>query len=775
MTFRTKLDYSDNRQIKQTERTHTILSGGTAFGLSFSALTSGPDPDFSGISVTQVNIVSTFSGNTGSTVYSWYDNTMELGLSALSAITSLNSGTTQNTNNIFTASNTTIIDGNTVNLAYTGVNFDISVIGMVDLGGSNFSGSVLTVALQSLTANTLDFTGRTIWVDVSGITRTQNLIITENPVIGYVWKCLDAEGRGYWGADASGTTGSTTYWSAGTGTNAIVQKYSNGVSDGILSVSEGSGTTADGNYSHAEGALTSAGGVYSHAEGGGCVATGIASHAEGIGSIAIGDYSHAQGSGTYASGTTSHAEGNNSNAYGESSHAEGDDTQAVGNNSHSEGSSTYAFGINSHAEGYATQALGVYSHSEGQSTTAFGTRSHSEGYLAIASGTTSHAEGNETQAKGSTSHAEGNLTIALGDYSHAQGNGTYANGLTSHAEGNGTTASGDYSHAEGVGSIASGYTSHAEGAVTIASGVSSHAEGYITTASGPYSHTEGFITTAFGDSSHAGGSSSIASGSTSFIHSTNSIVLGDRSVVLGGQNLTGATNDYVYVSSLNINSVGSSAFANDIRIDATGNLTTNTSDIRFKENINTIIGALDKVKQLRGVNYQWKDKVAGGDSIKLGFIAQEVDLIEPNLVFTNKVDGYKGIHIDGIIPLLVEAVKELANGVTLNNTTLLETQTILAEDNNIELNYSGNNQTSIGGGITVLHALGDNLNADLKTDINGNWITNNDFKPKHLTIPIYTPTSSSDVNGSLGNITTDEEYLYLKLNDKWKRIKLEDF
>ena len=37
MGFRTKLDYSDNRQIKQRERTLTNLSGGTVFGVPFSA------------------------------------------------------------------------------------------------------------------------------------------------------------------------------------------------------------------------------------------------------------------------------------------------------------------------------------------------------------------------------------------------------------------------------------------------------------------------------------------------------------------------------------------------------------------------------------------------------------------------------------------------------------------------------------------------------------------------------------------------------------------
>ena len=131
-----------------------------------------------------------------------------------------------------------------------------------------------------------------------------------------------------------------------------------------------------------------------------------------------------------------------------------------------------------------------------------------------------------------------------------------ATGTTSFAFGFDTKAHGDYSHAEGYGgkggAIASGTASHSEGFGTIASGQGSHSEGSFTTASATSSHAEGAYTTAIGASSHAGGANSIASGINSFIHSTNSLVTGDRSVVLGGQNITGSTNDMVYIPNLNI-------------------------------------------------------------------------------------------------------------------------------------------------------------------------------------------------------------------------------
>jgi len=42
-------------------------------------------------------------------------------------------------------------------------------------------------------------------------------------------------------------------------------------------------------------------------------------------------------------------------------------------------------------------------------------------------------------------------------------------------------------------------------------------------------------------------------------------------------------------------------------------------------------------------------------------------------------------------------------------------------------------------------------------------------------IPNYTPTSSNDTYGNIGNITTDDDYLYIKTNNGWKRTSLQSF
>ena len=141
---------------------------------------------------------------------------------------------------------------------------------------------------------------------------------------------------------------------------------------------------------------------------------------------------------------------------------------------------------------------------------------------------------------------------ATGDYAVATGFLSEASGNYSHAGGLDNTASGDFSQAQGYRTVASGDYSHTEGKDNVSTGSTSHAEGLGTKAHGDNSHAEGAGSISTGTNSHAGGIDSEASGITSFIHSTNSIVTGDRSAILGGQGITGTTDDTVYVPNLTV-------------------------------------------------------------------------------------------------------------------------------------------------------------------------------------------------------------------------------
>ena len=87
-------------------------------------------------------------------------------------------------------------------------------------------------------------------------------------------------------------------------------------------------------------------------------------------------------------------------------------------------------------------------------------------------------------------------------------------------------------------------------------------------------------------------------------------------------------------------------------IRATGDIIAN-SDIRVKENINTIENALEKVKQLRGIEY---NKI-GGTKQNIGVVAQEVEKILPEVVHEDE-KGMKSVAYGNIVGVLIEAIKE---------------------------------------------------------------------------------------------------------------------
>ncbi len=82
-----------------------------------------------------------------------------------------------------------------------------------------------------------------------------------------------------------------------------------------------------------------------------------------------------------------------------------------------------------------------------------------------------------------------------------------------------------------------------------------------------------------------------------------------------------------------------------------------SSDRRLKTNIVPLSSSLAKLSDLSGYNYLWKDK-AKDQTLQTGVIAQEVEALFPELVSTDK-DGMKSVNYVGLIPHLIEAVKEL--------------------------------------------------------------------------------------------------------------------
>jgi len=109
---------------------------------------------------------------------------------------------------------------------------------------------------------------------------------------------------------------------------------------------------------------------------------------------------------------------------------------------------------------------------------------------------------------------------------------------------------------------------------------------------------------------------------------------------------------------------GTAASGTTGEIRATNNVTAYySSDERLKDNIRIIENALAKVLQIRGVEFDWNNLSEPEDGYfvrkhDIGVIAQEIEKVLPEVVATRE-DGIKAVKYDRIIPLLIEAIKEL--------------------------------------------------------------------------------------------------------------------
>jgi len=99
-----------------------------------------------------------------------------------------------------------------------------------------------------------------------------------------------------------------------------------------------------------------------------------------------------------------------------------------------------------------------------------------------------------------------------------------------------------------------------------------------------------------------------------------------------------------------LNSVNSQNFSGTTTVQ--GTLVIN-SDARLKENLTPLTNALDKVKALTGYNYNR----IGSEKLEMGVVAQEVQVIAPELIIENE-EGTLAVAYANMVALLIEAIKE---------------------------------------------------------------------------------------------------------------------
>jgi hypothetical protein len=423
---------------------------------------------------------------------------------------------------------------------------------------------------------------------------------------------------------------------------------------------------------------------------------GVNSVTTGYESMAKGMYSQAFGFQSIARGNYSTAIGKNAIAHKENSFAFGNDTKALGKESYAFGTGAIASGEKSFALGSSqlNDSTGVTVHTVASSYGAFAL-----GFGSVASNIGAFAVGVLDTASGILSNAMGYFTKSHGIVSTTLGVGTEADNYAASAFGDHSYASGHTSFATGFKTIASGHLASTFGDQTKASGYASTALGYLTTAQSSGSLAIGAWNIVSGSPDYwypwdplfviGNGTSSTSRSNAMTVYKNGNADLGGHLNLNNYINLNrGATGVAMYVSddeALWYDGTTYSwgfggkynVFADNVSVGTTGTNATYTlyvsgnaystgtffsaSDIRWKKNISQMGSVLDKVIQLDGVNYEWRNdefpEIHFDSGMQIGLIAQQVEKIFPELVKTDDI-GYKAVSYEKLTVILLEAMKE---------------------------------------------------------------------------------------------------------------------
>lgn len=141
--------------------------------------------------------------------------------------------------------------------------------------------------------------------------------------------------------------------------------------------------------------------------------------------------------------------------------------------------------------------------------------------------------------------------------------------------------------------------------------------------------------------------------------------------------------------------------AGDVKKDGTGSCYGLYSDINLKHNVATVTSALDKVKNLNTVNFNWIDEKKG-TSTQFGYIAQDVQKVVPEVVKQDE-NGFLKVNYIALSAIYANAIKELdklvfekladmVNRLTKNEEEILNLKTRV---NNLENILNTQNNTTI--------------------------------------------------------------------------------
>ena len=106
------------------------------------------------------------------------------------------------------------------------------------------------------------------------------------------------------------------------------------------------------------------------------------------------------------------------------------------------------------------------------------------------------------------------------------------------------------------------------------------------------------------------------------------------------------------------------------------------SDARYKKNITSLDNSLDNILKVKGLRYDLRQaefpEKNFSEKNQIGFIAQDLEKIFPEMVFTDE-KGYKSVDYGRLTPVLVEAVKEQQKQIDDLKSKLSEIEDLKAQ------------------------------------------------------------------------------------------------
>ena len=137
---------------------------------------------------------------------------------------------------------------------------------------------------------------------------------------------------------------------------------------------------------------------------------------------------------------------------------------------------------------------------------------------------------------------------------------------------------------------------------------------------------------------------------------------GTSLIVSSTQNSTSKTTGAVTVA-------GGVGINNDLHVG--GDITAfASSDINLKENLSVIPNAIDNVNAIAGYTYRWKtttdqdiEPYCMAGELDTGVIAQEIEALGLPGITTTRDDGTMAVRYERLVPLLIQAIKELNDKV----------------------------------------------------------------------------------------------------------------